>query len=159
MQQGDIKRFGGVSVYTGCLPVIVVRYDDSQSGADIGAMGAEIVRLAKTHRWIGMIHDVSGLTRVLGAADRKHMRESVEGLIPIMDAKAAGSAIIITNPLIRGAMTAAKWFMPHKFEEKLFATPREGAEWLITRFAHVGAPLPAATAAKLVEAATGRFAA
>jgi hypothetical protein len=159
MKQGDVTRFGGVTLYTGCLPVVVARYDDGQTGADIAAMGAEIVRLSKDHRLIGMIHDASGLSRVMGAADRKHMREAVEGLIPVMDAKAAGSAVIITNPLIRGAMTAAKWFMPHKFEERLFATPREGADWLVTRFRDVGAPLPASTVVRLLAVADARFAA
>ena len=110
-------------------------------------------------RFIGMIHDTTRLTSVLGATDRKAMREAIDHLLPTMDEKAVGAAVIIRNPIVRGAMTAAKWFMEQQYPEEVFATPREGAEWLVLRFEEAGQPLPAATAERLLRLAEARPAA
>ncbi len=151
MEQSGIVRVGGLEVDLRCVPVAVVRYHDGQSGADFVRMTEIMAKLAEERRFIGMLHDTTRLTRVVGPIDRKLMRDATERLTPVMDRKAVGSAVIIRSSIVRGAMTAASWFTSRKFPEKVFATSREGAEWLIARFRDEGEPLQTETAARLLD--------
>jgi hypothetical protein len=122
-------------------------------------MAEAVKAAAATRPLIGMIHDTTPLTRVIGAADRQLIREAVQRLTPMLDAQAVGAAVIIRNPIVRGAMTAAKWFMTQRYEEKVFGSVREGADWVVGRFETVGSPLPALTVAQLGEVIAARSAA
>lgn len=137
MERALVEKVGGIEVDTRYLPIIVIRYYDAFVGKDFLAMTERLVDAAAPRRWLGMLHDTTALTRVVDAAERKHIREGIARASGIMDEKGI-SAVVISNPIVRGAMTAAKWFASSRFEEKIFGTEAAGIDWLIERLRSKG---------------------
>ena len=52
-----------------------------------------------------------------------------------------GDAVVITNALVRGAVTAVFWIRPPVAPTKIFATPRESIAWIEERARDAGITL------------------
>ncbi len=91
-----------------------------------------------------LVVDTTTIVRVPGATLRRQMKEFEDSRRPIIHQKNIGSAIVIQNPLVRGAYTALRWISPQPAPNKAFASVQDGARWCIDGIEADGQTAPVA---------------
>jgi hypothetical protein len=70
------------------------------------------------------------------------MKEFEDGRRPIIRDKNIGSAIVLSNSLVRGAYTALRWISPQPAPNKAFSNVRDAARWCIEGIVADGQEVP-----------------
>lgn len=91
-----------------------------------------------------LIVDTTTIEKVPDAALRRKMKEFEDGRRPIIRDKNIGSAIVLSNALVRGAYTALRWISPQPAPNKAFSNLRDAARWCIEGIVADGQEVPAA---------------
>lgn len=78
-----------------------------------------------------LIVDTTTLEKVPDATLRRRMKEFEDSRRPIIREKNIGSAIVLSNSLVRGAYTALRWISPQPAPNKAFSNLRDAARWCI----------------------------
>lgn len=91
-----------------------------------------------------MIVDTTTIESTPDATLRKKMKDFEDGRRPIIRDKNIGSAIVLSNALVRGAYTALRWISPQPAPNKAFSNVRDAARWCIEGIEADGQEVPAA---------------
>ena len=91
-----------------------------------------------------LIVDTTTLAKVPDATLRSRMKAFEDSRRPIIREKNIGSAIVLSNSLIRGAYTALRWISPQPAPNKAFSNMRDAARWCIEGIEADGQRVPAA---------------
>jgi hypothetical protein len=112
---------------------------------------ADIVYLQQSYEHVfaaptrhALIVDTTTIEKVPDAALRRKMKEFEDGRRPIIRDKNIGSAIVLSNALVRGAYTALRWISPQPAPNKAFSNLRDAARWCIEGIVADGQEVPAA---------------
>jgi len=89
-----------------------------------------------------LIVDTTMIEKIPDATLRRRMKEFEDARRPIIRKKNIGSAIVLSNALVRGAFTALRWISPQPAPNKAFATVREAARWCIEGIEADGQEVP-----------------
>ena len=92
-----------------------------------------------------VIVDLSQMTSVPNATVRRIIAEGENRTAALETSYNKGNAIVISNPLVRGGMTAVYWVSSPKFPWRFFGTAAEAEHWVMQQGTRHG--LFAATAA------------
>jgi len=112
---------------------------------------ADIAYLQQSYEYVfaaptrhALIVDTTTIEKVPDAALRRKMKEFEDGRRPIIRDKNIGSAIVLSNALVRGAYTALRWISPQPAPNKAFSNLRDAARWCIEGIVADGQEVPAA---------------
>jgi hypothetical protein len=111
----------------------------------------DIVYLQESYEYVfaapmrhALIVDTTAIEHIPDATLRRRMKEFEDGRRPIIRDKNIGSAIVLSNSLVRGAYTALRWISPQPAPNKAFANVRDAARWCIQGIEADGQEVPAA---------------
>ena len=85
-------------------------------------------------------------TLVFPPDQRKVMADWLQEAEPMNRAHTVCLAIVLSNPLVRGALTAVMWLREPACETRTFATISEAEQWCLSRLRVAGVPVPATVA-------------
>ena len=91
-----------------------------------------------------LIVDTTTIEKIPDATLRRKMKEFEDGRRPIIRDKNIGSAIVLSNALVRGAYTALRWISPQPAPNKAFSNVRDAARWCIEGIQADGQQVPPA---------------
>lgn len=91
-----------------------------------------------------LIVDTTTIEKIPDATLRRKMKDFEDGRRPIIRDKNIGSAIVLSNSLVRGAYTALRWISPQPAPNKAFSNVRDAARWCIEGIEADGQDVPAA---------------
>ena len=91
-----------------------------------------------------LIVDTTTIEQIPDATLRRKMKEFEDGRRPIIRDKNIGSAIVLSNALVRGAYTALRWISTQPAPNKAFSNVRDAARWCIEGIQSDGQDVPAA---------------
>lgn len=90
-----------------------------------------------------LIVDTTTLEKIPDAGLRRQMKAFEDGRRPIIREKNIGSAIVLSNALVRGAYTALRWISPQPAPNKAFSNVRDAARWCVEGIEADGQVVPA----------------
>jgi hypothetical protein len=90
-----------------------------------------------------LVVDTTTIENIPDATLRRRMKEFEDGRRPIIREKNIGSAIVLSNALVRGAYTALRWISPQPAPNKAFGNVRDAARWCIQGIEADGQEVPA----------------
>ena len=90
-----------------------------------------------------LVVDTTTLETIPDATLRRRMKEFEDGRRPIIRERNIGSAIVLSNSLVRGAFTALRWTSPQPAPNKAFANVRDAARWCVEGIEADGQEIPA----------------
>lgn len=112
---------------------------------------ADIVYLQESYEHVfaaptrhALIVDTTTIESIPDATLRKKMKDFEDGRRPIIRDKNIGSAIVLSNALVRGAYTALRWISPQPAPNKAFSNVRDAAQWCIEGIVADGQEVPPA---------------
>jgi len=134
----------GIDFDVSMWPLVQVTMPATIEVADIAYLqqSYEYVFAAPTRH--ALIVDTTTIEKVPDAALRRKMKEFEDGRRPIIQDKNIGSAIVLSNALVRGAYTALRWISPQPAPNKAFSNVRDAARWCIEGIIADGQEVPAA---------------
>lgn len=89
-----------------------------------------------------LVVDTTPLESIPDATLRRRMKEFEDGRRPIIRERNIGSAIVLSNSVVRGAFTALRWISPQPAPNKAFANVRDAARWCIEGIKADGQEVP-----------------
>ena len=89
-----------------------------------------------------LVVDTSTLESIPDATLRRRMKEFEDGRRPIIRERNIGSAIVLSNSLVRGAYTALRWISPQPAPNKAFSNVRDAARWCVAGIEADGQEVP-----------------
>jgi hypothetical protein len=89
-----------------------------------------------------LVVDTTPLESIPDATLRRRMKEFEDGRRPIIRERNIGSAIVLSNSVVRGAFTALRWISPQPAPNKAFANVRDAARWCIEGIEADGQEVP-----------------
>jgi hypothetical protein len=134
----------GIDFDVSMWPLVQVTMPATVDVADIAYLqqSYEYVFAAPTRH--ALIVDTTTIEQVPDAALRRKMKEFEDGRRPVIRDKNIGSAIVLSNALVRGAYTALRWISPQPAPNKAFSNVRDAARWCIEGIVADGQEVPAA---------------
>jgi hypothetical protein len=87
---------------------------------------------ATTHEPVAWVVDLTRLTSV-DARHRKAFADHLERFRPFDERWTAASAIVASNPWLRGLVTAVFWLAPPKFPNRVFADRDQAILWALSK--------------------------
>ena len=90
-----------------------------------------------------LIVDTTPIKEIPDATLRRRMKDFEDSRRPIIQEKNIGSAIVLSNSLVRGAYTALRWISPQPAPNKAFANVRDAARWCVQGIETDGQEVPA----------------
>jgi hypothetical protein len=128
-------------------PLVVVTVHDDLSIEDMDAMfDAFRGILAKKARFVSLA-DVRGAKRMPSAKERARVAENMRNIEDLSVQFSLGTAMVVSSPLVRGAMTAINWIHKPKVPQAYFDSLIEGCEWCVDRLRGAGLAVTPAIAA------------
>jgi len=91
-----------------------------------------------------LVVDTTPLKSIPDATLRRRMKEFEDGRRPIIRERNIGSAIVLSNSLVRGAFTALRWISPQPAPNKAFSNVRDAARWCVEGIEADGQAVPSA---------------
>jgi hypothetical protein len=91
-----------------------------------------------------LLVDTTTIEKTPDATLRKKMKAFEDGRRAIIRDKNIGSAIVLSNALVRGAYTALRWISPQPAPNKAFSNVRDAARWCVEGIEADGQQVPAA---------------
>ena len=125
-------------------PLVLVTMPPEMDVADIEYLQASYEHVFASRNRHALIVDTTTLEKTPDAALRRRMKEFEDGRRLIIKDKNIGSAIVLSNAVIRGAYTALRWISPQPAPNKAFSNVRDAARWCIEGIEADGQDVPAA---------------
>lgn len=124
-------------------PLHVLEYPASYGFQELDAQMTRVTERYRTmvrdrpNERIGLIVDISRVTRS-EARNRARIAECIDELGELMKTRVVGHAYVVSNQVLRAAITAVSWLKPAPWPVKVF-TDRGGAEaWIRRRLVSEG---------------------
>ena len=123
-------------------PLVIVRIVGTPTDDELDAFLAEsTVRLQRKEIQVSII-DVSRADRA-PATQRRKQADWMRDHESLLRRRSAGMAYVITNPMVRGVLTAIMWLQPLPVEHTVVATLEEAERWALAQLEkHRGASPP-----------------
>ena len=146
---GEAPRIEGPPVGVGLgfdvsmWPLVVITMPPVTTPADFDYLQRcyEHIFAAPTRH--ALIVDTTTIEKIPDATLRRRMKEFEDGRRPIIRDKNIGSAIVLSNAMVRGAYTALRWISPQPAPNKAFSNVRDAARWCIEGIEADGQDVPA----------------
>jgi hypothetical protein len=91
-----------------------------------------------------LLVDTTPIEKTPDATLRKKMKAFEDGRRAIIRDRNIGSAIVLSNALVRGAYTALRWISPQPAPNKAFSNVRDAARWCVEGIEADGQQVPSA---------------
>ena len=134
----------GIDFDVSMWPLVQVTMPAAIEVADIAYLQQSYEHVFAAPTRHALIVDTTTIEKVPDAALRKKMKEFEDGRRAIIRDKNIGSAIVLSNALVRGAYTALRWISPQPAPNKAFSNLRDAARWCIEGIVADGQEVPAA---------------
>ncbi len=125
------------------LPLVVLRFEGSPSDEEfsryLDQVAREVFALDRPH---GMVVDAARLTS-MSAKQRRMQAEWMEKHDATVRRNSVGNALVITSPIIRGALTAILWIRPMPGDHVVVSTYGEAERWIVEKLRARGLTVPA----------------
>jgi hypothetical protein len=147
---GEAPRLGGRPVGVGLgfdvsmWPLAVITMPPVMTLADIHYMQDCYEHLFAAPARHALIVDTTTFVRVPDAALRREIKSFEDSRRSAAREKNIGSAVIIQNPIVRGAYTALRWISPQPAPNKAFAAMQDAARWCVEGIEDDGQIVPIA---------------
>lgn len=133
----------GIEFDVSMWPLVQVTMPATIAVADITYLQASYEHVFAAPTRHALIVDTTTIERIPDATLRRKMKEFEDGRRPIIADKNIGSAIVLSNSLVRGAYTALRWISPQPAPNKAFSNVRDAARWCIDGIRADGQKVPA----------------
>jgi len=134
----------GIDFDVSMWPLVQVTMPAAIEVADIAYLQQSYEHVFAAPTRHALIVDTTTIEKVPDAALRRKMKEFEDGRRAIIRDKNIGSAIVLSNALVRGAYTALRWISPQPAPNKAFSNLRDAARWCIEGIVADGQEVPAA---------------
>ena len=134
----------GIDFDVSMWPLVQVTMPATIEVADIAYLQQSYEHVFAAPTRHALIVDTTTIEQVPDAALRRKMKEFEDGRRPVIRDKNIGSAIVLSNALVRGAYTALRWISPQPAPNKAFSNVRDAARWCIEGIVADGQEVPAA---------------
>jgi len=133
----------GIHVDVSRAPIIVVRFGRTWTDADFDAYldAMETAVLSRREATVTILDAQVAMTTP--ATQRRKQAAWLEKNEAVLRRYSLGTAFVITNPVVRGVLTAILWIQPMAAPHVVVATPREAERWAAARIAERHARAPA----------------
>lgn len=125
-------------------PLVVVSMPPQIEVVDIDYLQQSYEHVFAAPTRHALIVNTTPIEKIPDATLRRRMKEFEDGRRPIIRDKNIGSAIVLSNSLVRGAYTALRWISPQPAPNKAFSNVRDAAQWCVEGIEADGQELPAA---------------
>ena len=124
-------------------PLVLVSMPPVICAEDIDFLQASYEHVFAAPTKHALVVDTTAIEKIPDATLRKKMKDFEDGRRPIIREKNIGSAIVLSNALVRGAYTALRWISPQPAPNKAFSNVRDAARWCIEGIVADGQEVPA----------------
>lgn len=124
-------------------PLVHVTMPPEMRSADLVYLQECYEHVFAARRRHALIVDTSTLEKIPDATLRRQMKQFEDGRRPIIREKNIGSAIVLSNALVRGAYTALRWISPQPAPNRAFSNVRDAARWCVEGIEADGQVVPA----------------
>ena len=138
-QPGDVNIEFDVSMW----PLVLVTMPSTIDIPDIDYLQESYEHVFAAPTRHALIVDTTTIEKIPDATLRRRMKEFEDGRRPIIREKNIGSAIVLSNSLVRGAYTALRWISPQPAPNKAFSSVRDAAHWCVEGIQADGQDVPA----------------
>lgn len=125
-------------------PLVVVTMPHATSVEDITYLQESYEHVFSAATRHALLVDTTGIQEIPDATLRRRMKEFEDGRRAIIQQKNIGSAIVLSNALVRGAFTALRWISPQPAPNKGFRSVPEAARWCVQGIEKDGQIVPLA---------------
>lgn len=134
----------GIEFDVSMWPLVLVSMPPVMQVADIVYLQESYEHIFAAPRRHALVVDTTPLESIPDATLRRRMKEFEDGRRPIIRDKNIGSAIVLSNAVVRGAYTALRWISPQPAPNKAFSNVRDAARWCVEGIEADGQEVPAA---------------
>ena len=134
----------GIEFDVSMWPLVLVTMPPVMRVEDIEYLQASYEHVFAAPMRHALIVDTTPIEKTPDAGLRRLMKEFEDGRRAIIQQKNIGSAIVLSNAVVRGAYTALRWISPQPAPNKAFSNVREAARWCIEGIEADGQEVPAA---------------
>ena len=138
-QPADVHIEFDVSMW----PLVLVTMPSMIRVQDIDYLQASYEHVFAAPTRHALIVDTTTIEQIPDATLRRRMKAFEDGRRAIIADKNIGSAIVLSNSLVRGAYTALRWISPQPAPNKAFSNVRDAARWCIEGIEADGQDVPA----------------
>lgn len=125
-------------------PLVLVTMPSVMQVTDIDYLQASYEHVFAAPTRHALIVDTTTLESTPDAGLRRHMKDFEDSRRPIIREKNIGSAIVLSNAVVRGAFTALRWISPQPAPNKAFSNVRDAARWCVEGIEADGQQVPPA---------------
>lgn len=122
-------------------PLVIVRIVGTPTDEELDAFLAESTHRLRRNEIQVSIIDVSKADRS-PPTQRRKQAEWMRVHDDLLRRRSAGMAYVITNPMVRGVLTAIMWLQPLPVEHTVVGTLEEAERWAIAQLAKRGGAAP-----------------
>ncbi|MGD8607702.1 MAG: hypothetical protein PVH21_10445 [Myxococcales bacterium] len=134
----------GIEFDVSMWPLVLVSMPARIEIADIDYLQQSYEHVFGAPNRHALIVDTTTIEQIPDATLRRRMKDFEDSRRPIIREKNIGSAIVLSNALVRGAYTALRWISPQPAPNKAFSNMRDAARWCIEGIEADGQRPPAA---------------
>jgi hypothetical protein len=134
----------GIEFDVSMWPLVLVSMPPVMQVADIVYLQESYEHIFAAPMRHALVVDTTPLESIPDATLRRRMKEFEDGRRPIIRDKNIGSAIVLSNAVVRGAYTALRWISPQPAPNKAFSNVRDAARWCVEGIEADGQEVPAA---------------
>lgn len=133
----------GIEFDTSMWPLVLVVMPPTLQVEDIAYLQQSYEHVFAAPTRHALVVDTTTLESIPDATLRRRMKEFEDGKRTIIRERNIGSAIVLSNSVVRGAFTALRWISPQPAPNKAFANLRDAARWCIEGIEADGQEVPA----------------
>ncbi len=124
------------------FPLVVNTIPERIQAEHLPAFFAKTEAILRRRQPYVTISDVTACRELPNAMVRKALADWSKEFDPLMKQYSAGSAIVITSPLVRGGLTALFWLAPPPYPQQVVATLNEAVDVVSRYYTADGHALP-----------------
>lgn len=133
----------GIEFDVSLWPLVLVSMPPVIELADIDYLQASYEHVFGAPTRHALIVDTTTIEEVPDATLRRRMKQFEDARRSIIRDKNIGSAIVLSNAVVRGAYTALRWISPQPAPNKAFSNVRDAARWCVEGIEADGQTVPA----------------
>ncbi len=123
------------------LQVIPGDFTYAEADAHFSAVERYYMRESRSDAPVALLADARALSTA-DALSRKRVADCFVRLSPVLERRIVGHAVVMTSPVIRGALTAIFWIKQPPWQIVTFAEMTEADAWLRRMFGEHGRAAP-----------------